>query len=237
MMQGLLAVARRRRGNDAETAWIVIGVALATIAVVGAVALISRRKRRKRAEAMERIAAELRLEYRPVGSDGLVAQLSSFQLFSKGRSKKVANMLQGGSGERRLAIFDYQYTTGGGKSTHVWKTTVLNLSLDGPAMPACMLRRKQVGDTIASWFRGRGIEFVGRPMFSKRYLLRGDDEPAIRAVFTEPVVTYFEENPGLFVEAAGNAMLVYRLGKNVRPEEIGEFLGKGLELLGVMRAG
>lgn len=235
MMQGLLAAARRRRGNDAEAAWIVIAIALATIAVIGAIALISKRNRRKRAEAMERIAAELGLAYLPVGSVGLVAAFSSFQLFSKGRAKKVVNVLQGESGQRQLAVFDYQYTTGGGKSTHVWQTTALSLRFDGSEMPAFMLRRKQAGDTIASWFRGRGIEFVGRPMFSKRYYLRGDDEPAIRAVFTEPVVTYFEENPGLFVEAAGNEMLVYRLGQKVKPEGIGEFLGKGLELLGVMR--
>lgn len=234
-MQGLLAVVRRKRGNDAAAAWIVIAIALATIAVIAVVSLISRRNRRKRAEAMERVAGELGLAYLPIGSDGLVAELSKFELFSKGRAKKVANMLQGGSGDRRLAIFDYQYTTGGGKSTHVWKSTVLSLRFDGAEMPAFMLRRKHAGDAIASWFRGKGIEFEGRPTFSRRYLLRGDDEPAIREVFTEPVVTYFEENQGLFVEAAGNEMLVYRLGQQVRPEGLNEFLGQGLELLGLMR--
>ena len=47
---------------------------------------------------------------------------------------------------------------------------------------------------------------------------------------------YFEENSGLFVEAAGNEMLVYELGKKVRPEGISEFLGKGLAVSGLMRA-
>ena len=143
-------------------------------------------------------------------------------------------MLQGGSGDRRLAIFDYQYTTGGGKHSQTYRTTVLSLLFDGSEMPGFMLRRKQPGDTIASWFRGRGIEFAGRPTFSKRYLLRGDDEPAIRGVFTEPVVDYFEENPGLFVEAAGNEMLFYRLGQKVKPEVINEFLASGLALLSLI---
>jgi hypothetical protein len=234
-MQLLLAAVRRRRGNDAAMVWVVIAIALATMAVVATIALISKRNRRKRAEAMERVAGELGLEYRAVGSDGLVEQLSGFELFSKGRGKKVVNMLQGGSGDRRLAIFDYQYTTGGGKHTQTYRTTVLSLRSDGSEWPSFILRRKQPGDAIASWFRGRGIEFAGRPTFSKRYLLRGEDEPAIRTVFTEPVVDYFEENPGLFVEAAGNEVLVYRLGQKVRPEGVSEFLGKGFEVLGLMR--
>ena len=155
-------------------------------------------------------------------------------MFSKGRGKKVTNMMEGGGDERRLAIFDYSYTTGGGRHSQTYRTTVLSLRFDGSEMPAFMLRRKQLGDGIASWFRGKGIEFAGRPMFSKQYLLRGENEEAIRAVFTEPVVTYFEENPGLFVEAAGNAMVIYRLGKKVQPEGVSEFLGQGLAVLGMM---
>src|SRR5690349_945322 len=108
-MQGLLAVVRRRRGNNPPV-WIFIGVAVAVIAIVAIAAWVSKRRRRKRAEAMQRIAGELGLEYRPLGSDGLVEELSRFQLFSKGRGKKVLNMLKGGGGERRLAIFDYLYT-------------------------------------------------------------------------------------------------------------------------------
>jgi hypothetical protein len=233
MMRGILAVVRRRAHND-DSVWIMVVIIGAIVAVIAISLLIGKRMRRKRAEALERIGNELGLEYKPLGSDGLVAQLSYFNLFSKGRAKKVFNMLCGGSGERTLAIFDYQYTTGRGRSTHVWRTTVLSLRFDGTEMPAFMLRRKQLGDTVASWFRGKGIEFAGRPMFSKRYLLRGDDQPAIRAVFTEPVVDYFEENPGLFVEAAGNAMLVYRLGKRERPDGINDFLASGLELSALM---
>ncbi len=232
-MQGILAAARHGR-RDELGAWIAIGIAGAIIGVIVVAALISKRLQRKRAAAMERVAGELGLEYRPIGSDGVVAQQGNFELFSKGRAKKVFNMLQGGGGERRLAIFDYLYTTGGGKSTHTWKTTVFSVRFDGSEMPAFMLRRKQLGDGIASWFRGKGIEFAGRPMFSKRYLLRGENEEAIRAVFTEPVVTYFEENPGLFVEALGNAMMIYRLGKKVQPEGVSELLGQGLEVLGMM---
>src|SRR4051794_38973825 len=98
-MHGILAVVRRRRGND-PSAWIFIAIAGATIAVVVVAALIGKRRARKRAEAMERIAGELGLEYRQLGSDGLVERLGHFNLFSKGRAKKVLNMLMGGSGER-----------------------------------------------------------------------------------------------------------------------------------------
>jgi hypothetical protein len=224
----------RRRGGNGDPVWVIFVVMGAVVAIILASLLIGRRLRRKRAEAMERIAGELGLEYRPLGSDGLVAQLCHFNLFSKGRSKKVVNMLKGGSGERTLAIFDYQYTTGGGRSTQTWRTTVLSLRFDGMEMPPFMLRKRQITDTIGSWFRGKGIQIQGRPMFSRRYLLRGNNEATIRGLFTDSVVEYLERNPGLYVEAAGNAMLVYRWGKRVPPDEVNALLGSGLELLGLI---
>ena len=188
-MLGLLAVARRHGGDDAS-AWIVFLIFGGAVAVAIAAIFYGKRLQRKRTEALERIAGELGLEFRPLGSDGLVAQLGSFELFSKGRDRKVINMLQGGSGDRRLAIFDYDYTTGHGKGTIRWHTTVLNIGLEEAVIPQFLLRKKIINDRIMSWLRGKDIEVQGYAAFSRRYVLRGDDEAAIGALFTENVMNF-----------------------------------------------
>ena len=177
-MLGLLAVARRHGGDD-SSAWIVFLIFGAVIAVAVAVIFYGKRLQRKRTEALEHIANELGLEFRPLGSDGLVTKLSGFDLFSKGRDRKVLNMLEGGSGDRRLAIFDYDYTTGHGKGTVRWHTTVLSIGLEEAAIPQFLLRKKIINDRIMSWFREKDIEIQGYPAFSRRYVLRGEDEAAI----------------------------------------------------------
>ena len=153
-MRDMLAVVRHRGGGDAS-AWIAFVIFGAAIAIAIAAMLYGKRLRRKRTEAMEQIAGELGLEFRPLGSDGLVAQLDGFDLFSKGRDRKVVNMLQGDTGDRRLAIFDYDYTTGHGKGTAHWHTTVLTIGLGDAAIPQFLLRKKMINDKIMSWFRAK----------------------------------------------------------------------------------
>jgi hypothetical protein len=236
-MLELLAVARRHGGADNASAWIALLIFGVVMAVAVAAMLYGKRLRRKRTEALQRIAGELGLEFRPLGSDGLVAALSSFALFSKGRHKKVLNMLEGGSGHRRLAIFDYDYTTGHGKGTVRWHTTVLSVGLQDAAIPQFLVRKKIINDRIMSWFRPTDIEIQGYPAFSQRYVLRGDEKAAIGALFTEPVMDFFDRNRGLSAEGGEHTLLLYRLGKRVKPDAIGDFLARGLEFVSLLKTG
>lgn len=199
--------------------------------VIAAAIFISRIRRRQRTEAFQRIAAELGLDFTPEVGDRYAADLEHFELFNKGRSKNVSNLLQGTSDNRALAIFDYQYTTGSGKHRHTWHTTVLQIQFDGPELPQFSLRAESLWDKIASKFGSHDIDFDTHPTFSKKYVLRGENEPNIRAVFTPPILDYFEAHPGLNIEAWGQTLLFYRLGKHVKPEEVNAFLADGLALL------
>jgi hypothetical protein len=205
--------------------------------VIGVVAIfaifVSRVRRRKRTEAFEQIAAELGLEFAPEVGESYIAGLDHFELFSKGRSKKVSNLLHGTSHDRSLAIFDYRYTIGRGKQTRTLHTTVMQVQFDGPALPHFWLRAESVWDKIASKFGSHDIDFDTHPQFSRKYLLRGDNEVAVRAVFTPTVLEYFEAHPGLNIEAWGQSLLFYRLGKHVKPDEVNDFLADGLSLLGL----
>lgn len=219
------------RRND--TTVLIVNVIL--FSVVGVIMLgvyfISRRRQRLRTEAFGHVAAELGLDFTPEVGESYVETLDHFDLFSKGRAKKAANLIHGTSHDRGLAIFDYRYTTGSGKHAHTWHTTVFQVQFDGPALPRFSLRAENLLDKIASKFGSHDIDFDSHPQFSRKYLLRGENEPEVRSVFTVPILEYFEARPGLNIEAWEQTLLFYRLGKRVKPEEINNFLADGLTLL------
>jgi hypothetical protein len=224
---------RAKRNDDNPIIFFIfIGVIIVVIAIQY---FVSKYLRRKRAEQLQQVANKFRLEYSEQGGDDFTGTLGPFYLFTKGRAKKVLNLIQGTNEDRALAIFDYQYVTGGGKSQRTWRTTVLSVRSDGPEVPQFLLRKKTVWDSVRNWFRGKEIEFEGHPYFSRFYLLIGENEPAIRELFNDGVLEYCERNHDLQIEGAGQTLLYYRLGKKVRPDKIGEFLAGGLEFMSLLK--
>jgi hypothetical protein len=223
---------RAKRNDDNP---IIFFIFIGAIVVVIAIQyFVSKYLRRKRAEQLEQVANEFGLEYSEAGGDDFTGALGPFNLFTNGRAKKVLNLIQGTNEDRALSIFDYQYTTGAGKSQRTWRTTVLSVRSDGPEMPQFLLRKKTAWDSVRNWFRGKEIEFEGHPNFSRFYRLIGENEPAIRELFNDSVLEYCERNHDLQIEGAGQTLLYYRLGKKVRPDKIGEFLAGGLEFMSLL---
>ena len=63
-----------------------------------------------------------------------------------------------------------------------------------------------------------------RPLFSSRYLLRGSDETAIRAAFTNEAMATLEQQPGWVVEVKAGNVGIYRAGRRVNPADVGTFV-------------
>ena len=56
------------------------------------------------------------LTFSPDGDPHLLTRFSDFKLFNVGRGRRMSNLIQGDSGEVKIAIFEYKYTTGSGKT-------------------------------------------------------------------------------------------------------------------------
>ena len=206
-----------------------------TIAFAIGTILYRKRLQRKRTEALPPIAASLGLEFQPLASNGFLAKHSCFGLFSRGRHRKAFNVLQGGSDNRQLAVFDYDYTTGHSEGKMQWHTTVLSVGLADATLPYFFLRKKRINDTVSRWFHDKDIEIPGYPEFRQRYVLRGKNVAAIRQLFTEPVMDFFYRNPSLSAEGDTRMLVLYRLGKRVKLDAIGEFLATGLEFVSLLK--
>lgn len=227
-MQGILAVAHHRT-NDDPGGWVVCVFFFAAIAFSLSTIFYRKWLRRKRTAALGQVAANLGLEFDPLDSDGKLQSLSLFKLFSKGRKKQIVNVVQGGDIDRRLAMFDYEYVTGHGRSKIRWVTTVLSVQMAPMQLPQFSIRRKRFTDAIVGWFRDNNINFPSLPSFSSRHLLLGQNGEAVRTLFNEKMLDFCERNPDLQIEGAGQTLLCYRTGKRVPPTQLGDFLSRGLE--------
>jgi len=193
----------------------------------------SYRQEKQRAAELQRVVEELGFDFLPDGDSAFLSNLSSFYLFSQGRSKRLSNLMRGKTKNLEVAIFDYKYVTGSGKHSHTWRQSVVCFHLDRPDLPVFCLRPESVFHKIGAWFGYQDINFTNSPVFSKNYLLQGKDEQAIRDLFTDEVLAFCEANLGISVEGGGDWLLFYRYAKRVEPPAIRSLLEDGLRALDI----
>jgi hypothetical protein len=66
------------------------------------------------------------------------------------------------------------------------------------------------------------------PSFSKKYLLRGEDESRIRERFNDDVLNFFDAQNRVSVQADGGQFVIYRPKKCIKPDELRQFMDDGL---------
>jgi hypothetical protein len=91
----------------------------------------------------------------------------------------------------KAAVFDYIYVTGSGKSQQTHYQTVVYLEPVNLALPMFSLRPETLFHRMLSAFGYQDIDFGQRPEFSKQYILRGQNELAIRQTFNDRVLSFF----------------------------------------------
>ena len=194
----------------------------------------SHRTAKKRREAFIETAQEMGLQSSPDGDSELMDRFSGFKLFSRGRARRMKNVVQGDSGEVKIAIFDYQYTTGSGKQTRTHYQSVVSLQSHEIQCPDFTMRPEGMLDKIGGAIGLQDIDFDSHPNFSKMFVLKSSNEPAIREYFQPALLEFFETKKGISVEAGHGALFFYRPSKKIKPEEIKDYLGQAYEVYGAM---
>jgi hypothetical protein len=205
-------------------------VAIAFLVIIIVIYTVSWYFNKQRTKAFELLAESLNFTFTEKGDNSLMDTLGGFHLFSQGYSRRISNVLTGKFNLLPVTIMDYKYTTGGGKNSHTWQQTVLVLEPDKLKLPRFGLRPENLFDKIGSFFGSKDINFETAPVFSKRYLLRGDDEESIRSLFNQQVLEYYEQHAGLGTECDGVKLIYYRTSKRVPPEKTQDFLQEGYDL-------
>ena len=201
--------------------WLIVVGVVALIALIVVAAFVAERKR---TGALQRTAGELGMQFIGGGGGVPAGAPGRCRLFSHGRGWRHRNLMRGTIADLEALLFDYSYTTGGGRSQTTHRQTVAAFRLADATLPEFELRPENVFHKIGSAFGYEDIDFQQHPSFSSRYLLRGAEEEAIRRAFNEEVVAYLEQSRGLCVEVVANWLIAYRSGRRVKPNLLGGFL-------------
>lgn len=203
----------------------IIGFIVLILGGVIVAVIIQHKREKERTLQLQSTASLLGLEFAPTAPLSWIPNLEAFALFSQGHSKTITNVLYGQIDGVKGALFDYQYTVGHGKhrSIHSQSVVYFEPPRDLP-LPAFSLRPEGTFHKIMSAFGYQDIDFGNRPEFSKLYLLRGQDEQAVRNTFSEAALGFYEMNQGACTDGGGNQIFVFRQGRRVAPLEAQSFV-------------
>jgi len=202
-----------------------VGAALAAVGIGAYIAYVAEKKR---SAALFDVATRMGFTFEAQVARETLPTLGALHLFKRGRRQKARNLMRGKAEGADAIVFDYQYTTGGGKNSHTHIQTVVLYPGAGmeSRLPDFTLGPEHWWDRIGRVFGYQDINFESSEDFSKNYLLRGPDESAIRAAFGMSVLGFFAQNQGWSVESAGGALAVYRADKRPAPEEMQPYVAE-----------
>jgi hypothetical protein len=184
----------------------------------------ARRQAEERRRMMQSVAGQMGWAYLAEPAASMIPHIGSYYLFSQGHSKKIENMLYGEIDGGRAAVFDYAYTVGHGKNRHRYNQTVAYFQSGNLSLPLFSLRPENVFHKLFGAFGYQDIDFGQRPEFSKRYLLRGQDEAGIRRVFGDRLLGFYETNQRVSTDGGGDQLFFYQENVRVNPENIQQFV-------------
>jgi len=193
----------------------------------------ARRQAEERRRMLQYVASQMGWAFAAEASPSMIPNLGSYHLFSQGHSKKMENMLYGEIEGGRAAVFDYAYTVGHGKNRHRYHQTVAYFQSRNLSLPPFSLRPENVFHKLFGAFGYQDIDFAQRPEFSKRYLLRGQDEQGIRRLFSDRLLSFYETNQRVSTDGGGDQLFFYQENVRVAPENIQQFVqwARGLAAL------
>jgi len=162
------------------------------------------------------------------------ALADSFQLFGRGHNRRWGPTVSGQVGGRPFTAFEYTYVTGGGKNSQRHRLAMMLWDVPGTALPRFSLGPEGFFNRIAQRFGVQDFDFDEDEEFSRAYQLQGDDEAAVRKLFTAARRAFLLA-PGVDGSASeryhlagtGTRLLWWRNGRLRVPDAFDQFIADG----------
>jgi hypothetical protein len=208
--------------------WAVAGVLLAGGVMASVVA--SRRRR----EALEQYCLMRGYRFEAGRPGGEATLANGFPLFRKGRHRRWGATITGRIGGSSFTAFEYSYVTGGGRSSSRHHLAAVLWEFESAELPQFTLVPERVLNRLAQRFGAQDFDFEEDPLFSRSFQLQGDDETAVRRLFTAARRAYLT-GPALdrdrpvahHLAGAGGRLLWWRVGNLPKTDALDEFLAEG----------
>lgn len=179
--------------------------------------IVARKREQERTRQMVNVASLLGWQFSEAAGMNWIPNLDTFALFSQGHSKQIKNAMYGEIDGVKAAVFDYYYVLGSGKNRTTYNQSVVYFEPANLNLPPFSLRPEHTFHKIISAFGYQDIDFGNRPDFSSKYLLRGPDERAVRSIFTDALLGFYEMNEGTSTDGGGNQLFIFRQNRRPAP--------------------
>ena len=206
------------------------GIIVLLLALVVVVKRVQSKRAQERTQGFQGAATMLGWQFVPATAIDWIPNFDKFTLFSQGHSKTITNAMYGETDGVKTALFDYEYVIGSGKNRTSYRQSVVYFESGDLSLPFFSLRQENALYRLISAFGYQDIDFGNRPEFSKRYLLRGPDEPAVRNAFNDAAFAFYETNLGSCTDGGGNQLFVFRQGHRIAPLEAQSFINWALQV-------
>jgi len=168
---------------------------------------------------------------RPAG----VEQLGpDFELFRAGHSRRWGYTITGQVNGHPFTAFEYRYVTGGGKSSNAHHCGVMLWETESRALPRFSLVPEGFLQRLGQRFGRKDFDFAEDEGFSNATQLQGDDEAAVRALFTPERRRFFTgaaiagtPRSDFHVAGAGGRLVWWREARLPPADELDAFLAEG----------
>jgi len=229
---------------------LIIGV-IAVVVFVVLVGWLQDQRQSRRTRQLSRHAEILGLTYSESSGPRLLEQMYRFLLFAQGRTGSARNAMRGTrpmpgmeTEEVDVEVFEYTFSAPFGRYTESWRQSVIRLTDKSLDLPSFSLTPEPVFETMVNNARDpelrerlagtAGISLKEHPDFTKRMHLQGRARKAIRALFSNDLVVFFEAHADLCCEGSGPYLIFYRFDRLVSPKKTGEFLDEALQVYSII---
>ena len=207
-------------GDGAGVLWILIAISIAVpLGIIFTIIYVVAVREKKRTGRLEIVVGEMGLEFFPSGDEQLLGRLASLPLMNVGRKQELKNLVVGDTSQGKLAMFDFRYITGHGKHQKTRRQTVIAMeAAELEQLPSFNMRPEGFWDRVGGAFGMQDVDFDEHVDFSAKFLLKGEDEEAVRAFMDKKLLDFFADRPDLCCEGRPGVFLYYRRYKRVAPE-------------------
>ncbi len=156
-----------------------------------------------------------------------------FMLFTGKDSQHIPYMLSGTIGNLEIKIVDYVYSAFSSSQESQRRSkqeTLVIFQSPDQQWPDLMMLPDSFALKLTKILGFKDIDIDDAPEFSKRYLLNGSDEAAIRKIFRLEVTDAFIRNKKWCLEAHGDVIVFRIKDKRVPPKQIEGFLEETTKL-------
>lgn len=184
---------------------------------------VSRRFQQRRVQQIQAALNGLGFTLRE-DKDELLRLVGLFKIGQRGDWRQVLNPFESAlPANGSTQLMDYYFQVGSGKSRRGLRQTLALIFDKQRELPAFVLAPEGFFSRVAQDLGAKDIDFDAYPKFNGMFKLRGDDEAAVRALFTPAVIEELERHPGITLEGRGGYVLVFRAKKRIKPENFPQF--------------